>query len=38
MKVPLSKALDISGSPYLIIGSLLRVECADLDFHVGWLR
>ena len=38
MGVPPSEALDTSGSLHLTIGYLLRVECRDLEFQVGWLR
>ena len=38
MRVPPSEALDMSGSPHLTIGYLLRIGCGDLEFQVGWLR
>ena len=38
MGVPPSEALDMSGSPHLTIGYLLRIGCGDLEFQVGWLR
>ena len=38
MGVPLSDALDMSGSPHLIIGYLLRIGEGDLKSQVGWLR
>ena len=31
MGVPPSEALDMSGSPHLIIGYLLRIGCGDLE-------
>ena len=38
MGVPPSEALDMSGSPHLTIGYLLRIGCRDLESQVGWLR
>ena len=38
MGVPPSEALDMSGSPHLIIGYLLRIGCGNLESQVGWLR
>ena len=38
MEVPPNKALDMSGSPHLTIGYLLRIGCGDLESQVGWLR
>ena len=38
MGVPPSEALDMSGSPHLIIGCLLRIGCGNLESQVGWLR
>ena len=38
MGVPPSKALDMSGSPHLTIGYLLRIGYGDLESRVGWLR
>ena len=38
MGVPSSGALDMSGSPHLTIGYLLRIGYGDLDSQVGWLR
>ena len=38
MEVPPSEALDMSGSPHLTIGYLIRVKCGDLESQVGWLR
>ena len=38
MEVPPSEALDMNGSPHLIIGYLLRIGCRDLESQVGWLR
>ena len=38
MGVPPSEALDMSGSPYLTIGYLLRIGCGDLESQAGWLR
>ena len=38
MGVPPSEALDMSGSPHLTIGYLLRIGCGDLESQVGWLR
>ena len=38
MEVPPSEALDMSGSPQLTIGYLLRIGCGDLESQVGWLR
>ena len=38
MGVPLSKALDMSESPHITIGYLLRIEYGDLESQVGWLR
>ena len=38
MGVPPSEALDMSGSPHLTIGYLLKIECGDLEFQVSWLR
>ena len=38
MEVPPSKALDMSGSPYLTIGYLLRIGYGDLESQVGWLK
>ena len=38
MGVPPNEALDMSGSPHLIIGYLLRIGCGDLEPQVGWLR
>ena len=37
MGVPPREALDMSGSPHLTIGYLLRIGCEDLEFQVGWL-
>ena len=31
MGVPLSEALDMSESPYLTIGYLLKIRCGDLE-------
>ena len=33
-----SEALDMSGSPHLTIGYLLRIGYGDLESQVGWLR
>ena len=38
MGVPPSEALDMSGSPHLIFGYLLRIGCGDLESQVDWLR
>ena len=38
MGIPPSEALDISGSPHLTIGYLLKIGCGDLESQVGWLR
>ena len=38
MGVPPSEALNMSGSPYLTIGYLLRIGYGDFEFQVGWLR
>ena len=38
MGLPSSEALDMSGSPHLTIGYLLRIRCGDLESQVGWLR
>ena len=38
MEVPPSEALDMSGSPHLTIGYLLRIGYKDLESQVGWLR
>ena len=38
MGVPPSEALDMSGSPHLTIGYLLRIRCGDLESQVSWLR
>ena len=38
MGIPLSEALDISGSPHVTIDYLLRIKCGDLESQVGWLR
>ena len=38
MGIPPSEALDISGSPHLTIGYLLRIGYGDLESQVGWLR
>ena len=38
MGVPPSGALDMSGSPHLTIGYLLRIGYGDLESQVGWLR
>ena len=38
MEVPPSGALDMSGSPHLTIGYLLRIGCGDLESQVGWPR
>ena len=38
MGVPPSEALDMSGSPHLAIGYLLRIGCGELESQVGWLR
>ena len=38
MGIPPSEALDMSGSPHLTIGYLLRIGYGDLEFQVGWLR
>ena len=38
MGVPPSEALDMSGSPHLTIGYLLRIGYGDLESQVGWLR
>ena len=38
MGVPRSGASDMSGSPHLTIGYLLRIGYGDLDSQVGWLR
>ena len=38
MRVPPSEALDMSESPHLTIGYLLRIECGDLESQVDWLR
>ena len=38
MEVPPNEALDMSGSPHLTIGYLLRIGYGDLEFQVGWLR
>ena len=35
MEVPPSEALDMSGSPHLTIGYLLRIEYGDLESQVG---
>ena len=37
-RVPPSEALDMSGSPHLTIGYLLRIGCGDVESQVGWLR
>ena len=37
-RVPPSGALDMSESPHLTIGYLLRIGCGDLESQVGWLR
>ena len=36
--VPLNEALDMSGSPHLTIGYLLRIGYRDLESQVGRLR
>ena len=33
--VPPSEALDMSGSPHLTIGYLLRIGCGNLESQVG---
>ena len=38
MGVPPSEALDMSGSPHLTIGYLLKIKYGDLEPQVGWLR
>ena len=38
MEVPPSEALDMSGSPHLTIGYLLRIGYGDLESQVGWLK
>ena len=38
MEVPPSEALDMSRSPHLTIGYLLRIRYGDLESQVGWLR
>ena len=38
MEVLLSEVLDMSGSPHLTIGYLLRIGYGDLESQVGWLR
>ena len=38
MEVPPSEALDMSESPHLTIGYLLRIGCEDLESQMGWLR
>ena len=38
MGVPSSEALDMNGSPHLIIGYLLRIGCGDLKSQVDWLK
>ena len=38
MGVLSSEALDMSGSPHLTIGYLVRIGCGDLESQVGWLR
>ena len=38
MAVLPSEALDMSGTPHLTIGYLLRIGCGDLESQVGWLR
>ena len=38
MGVPSSEALDMSGSPHLTIGYLLKIGCGDLESQVDWLR
>ena len=38
MGVPPNEALDMSGSPHLTIGYLLRIGYGDLESQVGWLR
>ena len=38
MEVRPSKALDTDGSAHLTIDYLLRIDCGDLEFEVGWLR
>ena len=38
MGVPPSGALDMSGSPHLTIGYLLRIGYRNLESQVGWLR
>ena len=38
MEVPSSEALDMSGSPHLTIGYLLKIGYGDLESQVGWLR
>ena len=38
MGVLSSEALDMNGSPHLIIDYLLRIGCGDLESQVGWLR
>ena len=38
MGVPPSGALDMSGSPHLTIGYLLRIGYGDLESQVGWLK
>ena len=38
MGIPPSEALDMSGSPHLTIGYLLRIGCGNLESQVSWLR
>ena len=38
MGVSPSEALDMTESPHLSIGYLLRIECGNLEFQVDWLR
>ena len=38
MEVPPSEALNMSGSPYVTIGYVLRIGCGDLESQVGCLR
>ena len=38
MEIPPSEGLDMSGSPHLIIGYLLKIGCEDLESQVDWLR
>ena len=38
MGVPPSDVLDMSGSPHLTIGYLLKIGCGDLESQVCWLR